>query len=113
VRLLRAGRALAITPDGPRGPRQRIKGGALLAAQLAGVPVIPVAAGAERGWWFGSWDRFLVPKPFSRVRLVFGEPMTVEPDATPEALEEFGLRVEARLNELTAEVDAHVARSGS
>lgn len=109
VRLLRDGRALAITPDGPRGPRQRIKGGALLAAQLAGVPVVPVAAGATRAWWFGGWDRFLVPKPFSRVRLVFGEPMAIARDADAEALDSFGSAVEARLNSLTSEVDAWAA----
>ncbi len=68
VRHVRAGRSLAVTPDGPRGPREVMKPGALLAAQLTGAPIIPASGGASRGWWFGSWDRFLVPKPFSRVR---------------------------------------------
>ncbi|HEX2189502.1 MAG TPA: lysophospholipid acyltransferase family protein [Longimicrobiaceae bacterium] len=109
VRHVRAGRSLAVTPDGPRGPRQVMKPGALLAAQLAGAPVIPAAGGASRGWWFGSWDRFLVPKPFARVRLVYGEPVHVPRDADEAELERIGREVEARLNALTALVDDEAA----
>jgi lysophospholipid acyltransferase (LPLAT)-like uncharacterized protein len=105
VRHVRAGRSLAVTPDGPRGPRQVMKAGALLAAQLSGAPVIPAAGGASRGWWFGSWDRFLVPKPFARVRLAYGEPVWVPRDADEAALERISRDVEARLNALTAHVD--------
>jgi lysophospholipid acyltransferase (LPLAT)-like uncharacterized protein len=105
VRHVRAGRSVAITPDGPRGPRQVIKPGALLAAQLAGVPIIPGAGGASRAWWFGGWDRFLVPKPFSRVRIVYGEPIWVPRDADEARVEAISRVVEARLNELTALVD--------
>jgi lysophospholipid acyltransferase (LPLAT)-like uncharacterized protein len=105
VRHVRAGRSLAVTPDGPRGPRQVMKAGALLAAQLSGAPVIPAAGGASRGWWFGSWDRFLVPKPFARVRLAYGEPVWVPRDADEAALERISRDVEARLSALTAHVD--------
>ncbi|HEV2149180.1 MAG TPA: lysophospholipid acyltransferase family protein [Longimicrobiaceae bacterium] len=105
VRYLRAGRSVAITPDGPRGPRQVMKPGALLAAQLTGAPIIPGAGGASRAWWFGSWDRFLVPKPFSRVRIAYGEPIWVPRDADDADLEQISREVEARLNELTALVD--------
>src|SRR5690606_8758609 len=68
-RLLRDGVSLAITPDGPRGPRQKMKPGPLYAAQRAGVPVIPVTAGCSRAWWFEGWDRFMVPQPFARIHL--------------------------------------------
>lgn len=105
VRHVRAGRSLAVTPDGPRGPRAVMKPGALLAAQLSGAPVIPAAGGASRGWWFGSWDRFLVPKPFSQVRLAYGEPVWVPRDADEAALEEVSRDVQARLDALTALVD--------
>lgn len=105
VRHVRAGRSLAVTPDGPRGPRAVMKPGALLAAQLSGAPVIPSAGGASRGWWFGSWDRFLVPKPFARVRLAYGEPVWIPRDADEAALAEIGRDVEARLNALVALVD--------
>lgn len=106
VRYVRAGRSLAITPDGPRGPRETMKPGALLAAQLSGAPIIPASGGADRGWWFGGWDRFLVPKPFARVRLAYGEPVWVPRDADEAALEEISREVEARLRELTRLVDS-------
>lgn len=109
VRHVRAGRSLAVTPDGPRGPRQVLKPGALLAAQLSGAPVIPAAGGASRGWWFGSWDRFLVPKPFSRVRLAYGEPVEVPRGAGEAELERIAREVEARTNALTALVDDEAA----
>lgn len=105
VRTLRRGKAVAITPDGPRGPRERMKPGALIAAQMSGAPVVPAAAGADRGWWFHSWDRFLVPKPFSRVRLAFGEPVYVPADATAADIETVSAVVEQRLAELMRFVD--------
>lgn len=101
----RAGRSIAITPDGPRGPRQRLKSGVLVAAQLTGLPLVPVAAGASRGWWFGGWDRFLVPQPLARIRVAYGEPVEVPRDLTPEAQADLMTRVEAELNRLTSWVD--------
>jgi lysophospholipid acyltransferase (LPLAT)-like uncharacterized protein len=101
----RAGRSIAITPDGPRGPRQRLKPGVLVAAQLTGLPLVPVAAGASRGWWFGGWDRFLVPQPFSRIRVAYGEPVEVPRELGPEAQAEYMRRVEDELNRLTNWVD--------
>jgi lysophospholipid acyltransferase (LPLAT)-like uncharacterized protein len=105
VRTLRGGKAMAITPDGPRGPRQKMKPGSLLAAQLAGVPVVPVTAGTDRAWWLGGWDRFLVPKPFSRIRLVYGEPIEVPRGADEVELDRLAGEVEDRLNALTRWVD--------
>jgi len=106
VRTLRRGTAMAITPDGPRGPREVMKPGALLAAQLAGVPVIPVAAGSARAWWFGGWDRFLVPKPFARIRLAYGAPLVIPREATErEVVEEYCPDVERRLGALMHWVD--------
>lgn len=81
VRQLRDGREVALTPDGPRGPAEQVQPGAVAAAQHAGVPIIPVAASVDRAWRLRSWDRFLVPKPFARVRLVYGTPIAVSPGA--------------------------------
>jgi lysophospholipid acyltransferase (LPLAT)-like uncharacterized protein len=105
VRALKAGTALAITPDGPRGPRQKMKQGPVIAAQLTGVPVIPVSAGTDRAWWLGGWDRFLIPKPFSRFQMIFDDPVFVPRDATPEQIEAATLHIENRLNAITEEVD--------
>ncbi len=81
--LLAASRALedravvALTPDGPRGPRRDLKPGVLAAAQRAGAPVVPVHAEADRAWRLDSWDRFCIPKPFARVRIAYGEPLWI------------------------------------
>lgn len=108
VRTLKGGTAVTITPDGPRGPRQKMKSGPLLAAQMARVPLIPVTAGTDQGWWVGGWDRFLIPKPFSRIRMAFGEPMFVAPTADAAALDLATQELEERLNALTASVDSDV-----
>lgn len=108
VRRLREGRSVAITPDGPRGPRQQMKPGALIVAQLSGAPLIPLAGAATRGWWFGRWDRFLVPKPFSRVRVAYGDPIFVPREVDEAGLRAYEAEVQARLDELMRRVDAGV-----
>jgi lysophospholipid acyltransferase (LPLAT)-like uncharacterized protein len=105
----RAGRSIVFTPDGPRGPFQTMKPGALRAARETGLPIVPVSAAADRGWWFGTWDRFLVPKPFAAVRVAYGPKHVVPPDASGEALEDASRRLETALTRLTEELDA-VAR---
>jgi lysophospholipid acyltransferase (LPLAT)-like uncharacterized protein len=79
VRELQAGRAVAFTPDGPRGPRREIKPGVVAAAQRSGAPIIPVHAEADRAWRLHSWDRFMIPKPGARVWVTYGEPFEVAP----------------------------------
>jgi len=106
VRQARAGRCLAITPDGPRGPRQQLKDGVLVAGQLTGLPLIPTTASASRAWWIEGWDRFLVPRAFARVRVAYGPPVHVPRDAGEQELAALRSSLEAELNRLTAEVDA-------
>ena len=102
IRAARAGGGLALTPDGPRGPAREIKPGALAIAQITGLPIQPLAAGASRGWRLSSWDAFLVPRPFSRVCIVYGTPRTVPRELDREALERIAGDLEAELNALTA-----------
>ncbi len=73
VRVLRAGHDAGITPDGPRGPVHVCKPGALVIARRAGVRVVVVGVAYESAWQLGSWDKFLLPRPFSRVRLAMRE----------------------------------------
>lgn len=80
-RVVEEGSDLAITPDGPRGPARSFASGALVVAQRAGAPVIGAAALADRGWRLGSWDRFLIPKPFARVRIAYAESFLVDADS--------------------------------
>jgi lysophospholipid acyltransferase (LPLAT)-like uncharacterized protein len=69
---------IAFTPDGPRGPLREVQPGVILAAAATGLAVQPVAIAASRAKLLRSWDRFLVPLPFSRVHIVYGEPLVVE-----------------------------------
>jgi lysophospholipid acyltransferase (LPLAT)-like uncharacterized protein len=77
VRALKGGGEVALTPDGPRGPAERMKPGALAAAQHANALVVPSGARASSAWWIQSWDRFCVPRPFATVDIVYSAPFGV------------------------------------
>jgi lysophospholipid acyltransferase (LPLAT)-like uncharacterized protein len=76
TRTLEAGRDLAITPDGPRGPAKSIAPGSAVVAQRTGAPVIGVSASARSAWRLKSWDSFLVPRPFARVDIAYSDAVT-------------------------------------
>jgi lysophospholipid acyltransferase (LPLAT)-like uncharacterized protein len=98
VRELKSGREVAITPDGPRGPARQFAPGALIAAQRAGVAILPIAAAADRAWRLGSWDRFVIPKPFARITVAYLEATTIDsPSARAAATQ--APRLEALMNE--------------
>ena len=78
LRKARTGRCLAIAPDGPRGPRCVFQPGIIKLAQLSGLPIQPVGIGVERKKVLSSWDRFVVPAPFSRCVFVYGDPIQVD-----------------------------------
>lgn len=75
---------LVITPDGPRGPRHEIKEGVVQLARLTGRAVVPMTFVCSRGHRFGSWDRFLLPYPFSRGVFAYGQPLRFVAGDTPE-----------------------------
>lgn len=77
VRALKSGGEVALTPDGPRGPAERMKPGALAAAQHSNALVVPSGARASSAWWIQSWDRFCVPRPFATVDIVYSAPFGV------------------------------------
>lgn len=104
---LRAGRAIAITPDGPRGPRHRVNRGAAFLARATGAPILPIGFAARRALRLRSWDRFLVPLPFARLHVVFGEPLRVAPGEDHGALDAAGALLGERL--IDAERIAHRA----
>ena len=80
VRALRSGSVVAFTPDGPRGPRRDFKAGAVAAARLAGVPVLAAYATASQAWRLSSWDNFVIPKPWSKIKIGFAEPIMMNSD---------------------------------
>jgi lysophospholipid acyltransferase (LPLAT)-like uncharacterized protein len=103
--LLDRGESVGITPDGPRGPRMRAKAGAIKAAQLSGVPVLPVSGAVGRRRILGTWDSFCLALPFSRGVIQWGEPIEVPRQADDADLERLRLLLEDQLNRLTAEAD--------
>ena len=106
--LLDGGAGVAITPDGPRGPRMRAKAGAVKAAQLSGAVLLPVSAAVRGQRLLGTWDRFCLAPPFSRGVILWGDAITVPRDAGRAALETLRGNLEQRLNELTAEADRQI-----
>lgn len=105
VRAAAEGRDLALTPDGPRGPYGVFKPGALVAAQLTGAPVIPVAVGASAAWRLGSWDGFMIPKPFARMDVEYLAPRFVPRNADRDALDAIASEIGGELNALTARLN--------
>jgi len=85
--------------DGPQGPKGVVKAGIIELARLSGATVLPVYISMSRAWRFNSWDRFLIPKPFSRVRLRCGRPFDVPPRMNQEAFEACRRALEALLAE--------------
>ncbi len=92
--LVSAGKVLCITPDGPRGPLHEMKMGAVRVAQTSAVPLVYATVACTHATTLGSWDRFEIPWPFSRVVLSFGEPLSIDPSLEGEALEDERLTIE-------------------
>ncbi|MFO8172945.1 MAG: lysophospholipid acyltransferase family protein [Gemmatimonadota bacterium] len=110
LRAAKEGKDLGFTPDGPKGPRHVFKPGALVAAQLTGLPLIPIGVGADRAWYLNSWDRFMVPKPFSSLRIRYGAPRWVSRRAPEEELAAVGLDIQEELKAFTLELNPQEAR---
>lgn len=92
VREVTEGRSFALTPDGPRGPAGVVQPGLLLASSKARTPIVFVRCTPVRAWHFSSWDRFQLPKPFTRIRVVYGEPWVV-PNADEGSARELARRM--------------------
>lgn len=101
VRALGEGRDVAMTPDGPKGPRFRLQQGCVVAASKSGAPVVPVGFDCSRSKRLRSWDRFMVPAPFAKVGVVHGDPITVPPDLDAAGVEVWRARIEEALLDVT------------
>ncbi len=97
VRAARAGRPIAFTPDGPRGPARRCKPGVVRAAAETGLPIVPVGVAATRARRLRSWDRFLVPLPWATIIVSYGTPLVVN-GVSEDDLVMWTTRVEDALN---------------
>jgi len=99
IQIVKQGWDLGITPDGPRGPRQQAKPGVLAVSRKTGAWLVPVCVAYSRAWKLRSWDEMLVPKPFSKVCVHYGEPFRV---ATAQEEDSLHLFLEKQMNELEA-----------
>ena len=96
---------LTITPDGPRGPRRRLAQGPIYLASKLQLPLVPLGFGYDRPWRARSWDRFAVPRPFSRGRAIMGPAITIPPHLDRAETENCRQRVETLLNRITLEAE--------
>lgn len=93
-----------ISVDGPKGPRRVCKPGIVIIAQKTGAPIFPGIGRAKNPWVFNSWDRFKVPKFFSKIKVVIGEPIFVPSDATTEQIDSYCRLIEKAMADLEARI---------
>ena len=105
VGAIERGGCIVITPDGPRGPRQRLGAGPLRLAKMTGAPILPCLFAVKSRKQFDSWDRFVLPLPFGRGKIVWGSPVTVSADADEAEIEHLRLGIETEMNQLLAGAD--------
>lgn len=96
----REGYPLAITPDGPRGPRFIVQPGSIYLGKKTQLPIIPTVVGLSSYWELPSWDRFRIPKPFSRALVMYGEPIHIPPNLSEEEMEHYRLLLENTMKEM-------------
>lgn len=102
---LREGTNVCVTPDGPRGPRYVMQPGLLKIAETSKSPIVPVDVTFGKTWRLKTWDRFCIPYPFSKVRVIFDEALVVPGDLDEDEFEQWRSRIEQRLRAGTDDMD--------
>lgn len=105
------GGCIVMTPDGPRGPRQRLGDGPLRLAKMTGVPILPCTFAVKNRKTFKSWDRFVLPLPFGKGRIIWGTPVSVPADADNECIELLRQQIEAEMNNFLNDADKSLGHS--
>ena len=112
-RALKEGWSVAFSIDGPRGPRYQVKPGPVTLARSSGVPLATFHIAVERAWVLNTWDRLIIPKPFSRVLLRFGKLITVPEGAGDEDLERYQQELQDSLDRICEFAEANVSKVGT
>jgi len=97
---------IVVTPDGPRGPRRIMQPGPIYLASRAGVPIVALGVAYERAWRAKSWDRFEVPRPFTRAILVTTHPIVVPARVKPEEIEHYRMLVQEQMDQANERAQA-------
>jgi hypothetical protein len=108
-RALQEGWTVAFTLDGPRGPRYKVKPGPVALARSSGVPLTMFHMAVDRAWVLNTWDRLIIPKPFSRVLMRFGKLISVPADATDEEIERYERQLQESLDRVREFAEANVS----
>ncbi len=103
VSKLKEGISVGITMDGPKGPRHVVKIGTPVIAYQAGVPILPMISLTSSCWEFNSWDKFQVAKPFAKLTVIYGEPLPVPVNNSPEEIERLCLEVAVAMKKVEAD----------
>jgi lysophospholipid acyltransferase (LPLAT)-like uncharacterized protein len=112
-RALEDGWTVAFTLDGPRGPRHKVKPGPVALARSSEVPLTMFHAAVEKAWVLNTWDRLMIPRPFSRVLLRFGRLIPVPRNATDEDLERYTAELQESLDRVCEFAEGNVSRAGT
>ena len=96
---------IVVTPDGPRGPRQRLGDGPIRLARLTGAPLVPCTFALRHRKQFDSWDKFVLPLPFGKGKIIWGTPVTVPADADDRKIEHIRERIESEMNIFLVDAD--------
>jgi lysophospholipid acyltransferase (LPLAT)-like uncharacterized protein len=105
VRAIKGGASVGITPDGPRGPRMTVGDGVLALARLTGAPILPLSVSVSRRIVLNTWDRLIVPLPFGRGAMIWGNPIAVPRDASETEIAALRISLEKELLRVSAEAD--------
>ena len=108
--LLAEGNGVAFTIDGPRGPRYVAKKGPVLLARMSGVAITAFYVAVERAWVLETWDKLVIPKPFSRIHVGVARKILVPPDAGDDAMERYHAEMQAALERVTTFAEAQFSK---
>lgn len=104
---------LAITPDGPRGPRREVQPGLVYLAARTGLPIVPTGFAYDRPWRARSWDRFALPRPWTRATAVTADPIAVPADADRSVVEQYRRIVSQAMDQVTLCAERWAERRGA
>ena len=103
IKSLKNGISIGISPDGPKGPRHKVSEGILSISRLSKSVILPVGIGFKKKWVLNTWDKFIIPKPFNEITVVWGDPISAI--TNEKNIHQFKIKLESKMNNLTAQAN--------
>ena len=107
-KILNSNNYIAITPDGPRGPKEKVSEGIIKIAKISKVPIIPVGFGSSKNFCLKSWDSFLITLPFSKCRIVWGDSITIPENLEDKEIKIYKKLIEEKINECVKKAEKNL-----